>query len=125
MSAEPRLQLLETSGRVGQVGLAAGGRLLAGRRLSETSKHARDLTPTAAELFRDFGWAPADVQGVAVSRGPGSYTGLRVGVMTAKAFAYATGCRLLAADTFAVIAAQAPPDADRLDVLADAQKRNL
>src|SRR5262245_52559429 len=122
---EPRLLLLETSGRVGQVGLAAGGRLLAGRRLSETSRHARDLAPTVAGLFREFGWRPADVGAVAASRGPGSYTGLRVGVMTAKAFAYATGCRLLALDTFAAIARQAPPEADRVDVLADAQKRNL
>jgi tRNA threonylcarbamoyladenosine biosynthesis protein TsaB len=122
---EPRLLLLETSGRIGQVGLAAGGRLLAGRRLSESSRHARDLAPTVADLFREFAWAPADVQGVAVSRGPGSYTGLRVGVMTAKAFAYATGCRLLALDTFAAIARQAPPEADVVDVLADAQKRHL
>src|SRR5262245_32159459 len=96
----PRLLLLETSGRVGQVGLAADGRLLAGRRLSETHRHARDLAPTVAALFREFAWKPADVQAVVVSRGPGSYTGLRVGVMTAKAFAYATGCRLLALDTF-------------------------
>lgn len=124
-TTEPRILLLETSGRVGRVGLAAGGRLLAGRSLSESQKHARDLVPAVAELFRGFGWSPADVQAVAVSRGPGSYTGLRVGVMTAKAFAYATGCRLLAIDTFAAIARQAPAGADLVDVLADAQKRNL
>jgi tRNA threonylcarbamoyladenosine biosynthesis protein TsaB len=57
-----------------------------------------------------------------VSRGPGSYTGLRVDVMSAKAFAYATGCALLAIDTFAAVALQAPAEAGRLDVLADAQQ---
>jgi tRNA threonylcarbamoyladenosine biosynthesis protein TsaB len=62
------------------------------------------------------------VQAVLVSRGPGSYTGLRVGVISAKAFAYATGCALLAIDTFAAIAEQAPREALRLDVLADAQQ---
>jgi tRNA threonylcarbamoyladenosine biosynthesis protein TsaB len=62
------------------------------------------------------------VQAVLVSRGPGSYTGLRVGVMSAKAFAYATGCAILGVDTFTVVAAQAPDAVTRLDVLADAQQ---
>ena len=54
---------------------------------------------------------PADLTGVMVGRGPGSYTGLRVGIMSAKALAYATGCQLLAVDTFAAIAEQAPAEA--------------
>ena len=55
-----------------------------------------------------------------VGIGPGSYTGLRVGVMSAKAFAYATGCRLVAVPTFAAIALQAPPEAQLVWVVADA-----
>ena len=71
------------------------------------------------------GWRASDLQGVVVSRGPGSYTGLRVGLMSAKALAYATGCALLAIDTFAAIAWQAPPEARYLDVLADAQQEKV
>jgi tRNA threonylcarbamoyladenosine biosynthesis protein TsaB len=59
---------------------------------------------------------------VIVSRGPGSYTGLRVGIMSAKAFAYATGCVFLAVDTFSAIARQVSAEVLRLDVLADAQQ---
>jgi len=121
----PRLLILETSGRVASVALAEGGRLLGTRRLDEASRHARDLAPAVAGLLAEQGWRPRDVHAVLVSRGPGSYTGLRVGVMSAKAFTYATGCALLAVDTFAAVALQAPAACGRLDVLADAQQERV
>ncbi len=119
---DPRLLILETSGRIGQVGLALGSRLLAWRRLDEARRHARDLAPSVADLLREQQWKPREVQAVVVSRGPGSYTGLRVGIMSAKTFAYATGCALVAADTFAAIAANTPAAVDTVEVLADAQQ---
>lgn len=121
-TAGPRLLILETSGRVGQVAVAAGEVLCAVRRLDEARRHARDLAPAVRDLLAGQGWRPRDVDAVVVGRGPGSYTGLRVGIVSAKAFAYATGCALVALDTFAVLAAQAPRAAERLDVLADAQQ---
>ncbi len=121
----PRLLILETSGRVASVAVAEGNRLLGTRRLDEARRHARDLAPAVAGLLTEQGWRPRDVHAVLVSRGPGSYTGLRVGVMSAKAFAYATGCALLAVDTFAAVALQAPDACDRLDVLADAQQERV
>src|SRR6516162_1038312 len=117
-----RVLILETSGRAGQVAVAEGGRVLAERRLSETRRHGRDLAPAVAELLAGQGWPLKSVGAVVVGRGPGSYTGLRVGIISAKAFAYATGARLLAVDTFAAIAAQAPAEARQVDVLADAQQ---
>ena len=125
MTADPRLVILETSGRVGQVAVARGGELLGSRRLDEARRHARDLTPALAELLAAAGWRPRDLDGVIVSRGPGSYTGLRVGVMSARALAYATGCALLAVDTFAAIAFQAPAEASAVEVIADAQQGRL
>lgn len=116
-----RVLILETSGRTGQVALADGRALLQVRRLDETRRHARDLAPTVADLLSAQGWKPRDVQALFVSRGPGSYTGLRVGIMSAKTFAYATGCALVAIDTFAAIALQAA-DVAAVDVLADAQQ---
>ncbi len=95
------------------------------RRLDESRRNGRDLAPAVAELLKEQGWKPATIQAVIVSRGPGSYTGLRVGVMSAKTFAYAVGCVLLAIDTFAALAEQAPEDVNLLDVLADAQKDRI
>jgi tRNA threonylcarbamoyladenosine biosynthesis protein TsaB len=120
--SEPRLLLLETSNQPGLVAVAAGPDLLGTRRLDEARRHARDLAPAVAELLAEQGWKPRDIAAVAVSRGPGSYTGLRVGLMSAKAFAYATGCKLLTLETFAIIASQAPADVARLAVVADGQQ---
>jgi tRNA threonylcarbamoyladenosine biosynthesis protein TsaB len=124
-TSEPRLLVIETSAQAGQVALAEGDRLLGVRRLAEARRHARDLAPAVRDLLAEQGWRPRDLHGVVVSRGPGSYTGLRVGIMSAKALAYATGCALLAVDTFAAIACQAPPEALTLHVLADAQQDKI
>jgi tRNA threonylcarbamoyladenosine biosynthesis protein TsaB len=124
-ATNPRLLLLETSGRAGWVALAQGDTLRAVRRLDEARRHARDLAPAVRDLLAAEGWKPRDVEAVIVGRGPGSYTGLRVGLISAKVFAYATGCALIAVDTFAAIAAQAPEEALAVDVLADAQQEKV
>src|SRR2546430_466064 len=117
---DPRLLILETSGRRALVGVAAGGRVLGVRVLEEGRRNARDLAPAVAALLREQGWAARGLDAVLVSRGPGSYTGLRVGVMSAKTLAYATGCALVGVDTFAAIAVRAPAEATQLWVIADA-----
>jgi tRNA threonylcarbamoyladenosine biosynthesis protein TsaB len=122
MRMGPKTILIESSGRPGWVALAEGPVLLEARRLDEARRHARDLAPALAELLTRQGWRPGDVNAIAVGLGPGGYTGLRVGVMTAKAFAYATGCRVLGVDTFAALAAQVPAEAGAVEILADAQQ---
>jgi tRNA threonylcarbamoyladenosine biosynthesis protein TsaB len=124
-ASERRVLILETSGKVGQVAVAEGEKVQHVRRLDEARRHARDLVPAIAELLAAEHWRPKDVQAVLVSRGPGSYTGLRVGIMSAKTFAYVTGCPLLAIDTFAAIALQAPAEAAQVEVLADAQQEKV
>src|ERR1700722_14854083 len=122
---EPRLLIVETSSGIGEVALAMGERLVGQRRLEENRRNARDLAPSAAALLAEQGWRPRQIHAVIVSRGPGSYTGLRVGIMSAKTLAYATGCGLVAVETFACLARQAPRDVKRLDVIADAQQGNI
>src|SRR5207253_4227955 len=94
-SLQPRVLILETSVRTGQVALAHGEELLGVLRLDEARRHARDLAPALAELLAQQGWKARELDAVFVSRGPGSYTGLRVGIMSAKTLSYATGCALL------------------------------
>ncbi len=115
-----RWLLLETSGRGGRVGLAVGASVTRAVSLDPARRHNRDLAPTVAGLLRAEGVTANDLTGVMVSVGPGSYTGLRVGVMSAKALAYATGCRLVAVPTFAAIAEQSPAEAEVVEVIADA-----
>jgi tRNA threonylcarbamoyladenosine biosynthesis protein TsaB len=122
---ELRLLVLETSGRVGYVALASGAELGEVRRMDESRRHARDLAPAVAELCAARAWKPRELNGVIVSLGPGSYTGLRVGIISAKALAYATGCAVLGIETFAAIARQTPVEAERVEVLADAQQKKV
>jgi len=117
---DPRILILETSGRTGKVALACEPKIIRHRLLDETRLHARDLAPAVSAMLKEEGWKPAEIQALIVNRGPGSYTGLRVGLMSAKAFAYATGCALLAIEGFAAIARQS--SAEVIDVIADAQR---
>lgn len=117
---------IETSGWEGSIALLRGGALVAERTLSRTGRrHARTLVSELRELLSSAGVTSRDVQLVAVSAGPGSFTGLRVGVVCAKSFSYATGCALVGVDTFEAIAAGSPADVDRVVVLADAQRGDL
>lgn len=122
---QPRLLVLETSHRLGRVALAEGGVIVGERTLDESRRHARDLAPAVQDLLRAQSWRPADLTGVIVSRGPGSYTGLRVGIMSAKMLAYATGCTLLAIDTFEAIYQPLASTAPTVDVIADAQQDKI
>src|SRR5438034_1064164 len=120
---EPRVLIIETSSRTGSVALAEGPVLRGTRPLDEARRHAQDLAPAVSDLLKGVAWRPRDIQAVFVSRGPGSYTGLRVGIMSAKVFAYATGAALLGIETFQAIATQIPQECSGpADVLGDAQQ---
>ncbi len=120
-----RWLVIETSGRQGQVGLVCGGEIVGRVVLDPARRHARDVAPAVAQLLDASGQSLRDLTGIMVSIGPGSFTGLRVGVMSAKMAAYAAGCKLRAVETFAAIAEQAPLEAERLWVIGDALRDEL
>lgn len=92
--------LLETSGKQGFVALSEAGNLVAVRTLDESRRHARDLAPLVGEILRERQVSSLAVGVVAVSQGPGSYTGLRVGIASALAFRFATDCHMMLVPTF-------------------------
>jgi tRNA threonylcarbamoyladenosine biosynthesis protein TsaB len=116
-----RFLIIDTAQRPGRVAVAHADAVVGSCLLEESRRHARDLAPLVKQLLAEQGWRPRCLSAVLVSLGPGSYTGLRVGIISAKTLAYATGCALLGIDTFAAIARQAPADVP-IDVLADAQQ---
>lgn len=101
------LLALESSTSQGGAALVADGAAIASIRLDEGLRHGRELMPAAAALLEKQGLRATDLHAVAVSAGPGSYTGTRVGVMAAKALAYAASCRLAAVSSLAALAASA------------------
>jgi len=117
---------IETSGLAGLVALRRDGILLEERELEHTRRrHAQTLILELQTLLRNHQLAPTDVNIVGVSHGPGSFTGLRVGIVVAKTFAFATDCRLVAVDTFAAIAEAADKSVTSLSVVSDAQRQQL
>jgi len=120
-----RVLVLETSGRVGQVALASGERVLAEERLAEAHRRASDLASTVQRLLTAQSWKARDLTAVVVGLGPGSYTGLRVGLASAKALSYATGCKFFGVETFAAIAIRAPSANRAITVIADALQGKL
>ena len=88
-------------------------------------QHAAMLAPLIAKMLHRAGIAPADLSAIAVSSGPGSYTGLRVGGATAKAMAYALGKPLIAVSTLNALADAAllaHPDAEFFLPMIDARR---
>ncbi len=68
--------------------------------------HAEKLHVFIEEMLKETGVSVQEIQAVAVSKGPGSYTGLRIGVSTAKGLCYALGIPLISVDTLQVLAKQ-------------------
>ncbi len=94
---------IDTSLPSGSVAALDEGRI-AECRLAVPGDHARLLAAALDEVAQRLGWGVRDVELVAVVRGPGSFTGLRVGTATAKAIAWATGARIVGVSGFELIA---------------------
>jgi tRNA threonylcarbamoyladenosine biosynthesis protein TsaB len=88
-------------------------------------RHGRTLVPTLRDLLRAAGLDPRALDFIAVGLGPGSYTGLRIGLTAAKTLAYATRRPLVGLDSLELLARNAPGAARRVAVIVDAQRGDL
>ena len=114
----------------GTLALRRDGKLLEERELEQSRRrHAQTLISEVHELLQAHELPSSDVGVIAVSHGPGSFTGLRVGIVFAKTFAYATGCSIVAVDTLQVVAEAVAGDEfseiTRVHVVSDAQREQL
>ena len=96
---------IETSTRVCSVALSVDGKTAALLETNTESSHARQITVFAEQLMYKAGLNFQDLDAIAVSKGPGSYTGLRIGVSTAKGFCYSLDKPLLSVGTLQSLAA--------------------
>lgn len=114
---------IETSGLAGSVALLRDDAVVAERRLDTAGRrHAQTLHAELRDLLQAAGLSAREIDALAVSLGPGSFTGLRVGVVGAKTWAYATGCRVVGVETPLICAAAAPADWSHVWVVTDAQR---
>jgi len=95
---------LDTATSRGSVALEHGSAVAAQVDLAELHGHARDLLDTIDRLLRSQGLGPRDLLGIGVAAGPGSFTGVRVGMATAKGLCYSLQIGLLAISTLESLA---------------------
>jgi tRNA threonylcarbamoyladenosine biosynthesis protein TsaB len=120
-----RILALETSGKSGSVAVAEDAKTLHWRELAAEQRSAQSVAPAIQRLLDYVSWRPMDLELIALTVGPGSFTGLRVGVATAKVLGYATGAEVLGVNTLDVIAFQATTDRPQLAVAMDAQRSQV
>jgi tRNA threonylcarbamoyladenosine biosynthesis protein TsaB len=107
---------------MGQVALWADGRVLAEHTVTQSLRHGAHLFPALRRIHDEAGRRPGELDLVAVSQGPGSYTGLRIGITAARTIAYVLGRPILGVPSMDVIAENAPPEAEHVAVVLDAKR---
>jgi len=99
---------IETATKNCSVALAKDGQTLLCREMAEQGySHAEKLHVFIEDIIKELNLSFRDLNAIAISQGPGSYTGLRIGVSAAKGLCFALGIPLIAIDTLTALAAQA------------------
>ncbi len=123
--AEDKILAIETSSRVGSIALGLGDELLLTENFERNLRHAAELLPGMDRASRQLGWTPGELDQVYVSAGPGSFTGLRIGITVAKTLAQACAVQIVAVPSIEVIAGNAPAQALNVAVVLDAKRKQV
>lgn len=116
---------IDTATMVCSIGLADLKRTVAEMTLHTRKTHSERLMPMIQQMIADAELTPQDLSGIAVSIGPGSFTGLRIGITTAKSMAFALGIPVIGIPTLEALAAQFPYSRHLICPIIDAQKGNV
>jgi tRNA threonylcarbamoyladenosine biosynthesis protein TsaB len=122
---EIRALVIETSGRIGSIALAIDGRIAREETFSHGLQNAAKILTIIDSLVRAQAWSPRDIDEIYISIGPGSFTGLRIGVTIAKTIALVTNAKIIAVPTVEVLARNAPSDATNVIVVLDAKRDQI
>ncbi|MBT9172037.1 MAG: tRNA threonylcarbamoyladenosine biosynthesis protein TsaB [Syntrophomonadaceae bacterium] len=107
------------------VALATPGQLLVEYTQQISKTHSEKLLPLVAAALHDAGLAPEALDGVAVAAGPGSFTGVRIGVTTARALGQALNIKLAAVSTLEALCQQAPYFPGLVSPILDARRQQV
>ena len=126
LASEAKVLLLETSGSCGIVALGFGSNIISHRVLEIAKRHVSDMAPAIAEMLKECGWEAKNLDAIATGIGPGSYTGLRIGLMSSRTLAMMTGARLLGISTFEILAQHGLEAGHaKVEIIADAQQDKI
>jgi tRNA threonylcarbamoyladenosine biosynthesis protein TsaB len=109
-----RILNIETATQLCSVALSTDGKCVLKREIIEERSHASLLTVFIEELLHEAGITSDKLDAIAVGKGPGSYTGLRIGVSTAKGLCYGSGLPLIAVSTLKIMTMQVITNQDSI-----------
>jgi tRNA threonylcarbamoyladenosine biosynthesis protein TsaB len=117
---------IETSTKNCSVSVAKEGKTLICNEIAEEGySHAERLHVFIEASLKEIGITYKDLVAIAVSQGPGSYTGLRIGISAAKGLCFALGIPLIAVDTLKVLASQASISSGLIVPMIDARRMEV
>ena len=116
---------LETSTGCGSIALTRSGRLLAEATVQPEKTHSRRLLGTVSWIMQAAGVDWPAIDGIGVSLGPGSFTGLRIGLAAAQGLALAAGIPLVGVETLDALALACVGVTDRICPVLDARKQEV
>lgn len=117
-----RLLALDTSTPHASLSLSDGKEILAETLYQSGNSHSQVLPQEIEHLLQRLRWTWSDVQGIVVGIGPGSFTGLRVGIASAQGLAWAHGCPLYGVPSLDALALHAPAPCASILTCLDARK---
>lgn len=120
-----RLLAIDTSTPTVSVAVHDGSAVLAERAVTDARRHGELVAPLVAEVLAEAGLAPSGVTGLVVGLGPGPYTGLRVGVVTAAVMAHALAVPVYGVCSLDALALRAEVDDEPFAVLTDARRKEV
>jgi len=116
---------IETSCSIGSVAVCSGNTIIGRQTFGKASNHGKEIVSSLEAVFNEIKWKPNDIDLIAVSIGPGSYTGLRIGVTCAKALAYGLGKPVIDVPTLDVLAENIKDDVKHICPVIDAKRKRV
>lgn len=120
-----KILAIDTSNQPLAVALYADGQVAAYRETNQSRNHSLQLLPFIADMMTEVQWQPRDLDRVVVAQGPGSYTGVRIGVTTAKTLATTLNIELVGVSSLMTLAANVDEPTTLVVPIFDARNDNL
>ncbi|MGX7328236.1 tRNA (adenosine(37)-N6)-threonylcarbamoyltransferase complex dimerization subunit type 1 TsaB [Enterococcus bulliens] len=116
---------IDTSNQTMALALMEDGNLIAQLQTTVNKNHSRSLLPAIDFLMHSVQWQPKDLERIVVAKGPGSYTGLRIGVTTAKTLAQTLKIPLHSVSSLAILALNVGQEHELIVPLMNARRNNV
>ncbi|MBI1811510.1 MAG: tRNA (adenosine(37)-N6)-threonylcarbamoyltransferase complex dimerization subunit type 1 TsaB, partial [Nitrospirae bacterium] len=120
-----KILAIDTSTMLGGIAILDESLLIAESRLNVRSTHSERLMTEIERCLKQSGIKISDIDVFAVATGPGSFTGLRIGVSTVKGFSYATGKQIVSVPTLEALAWNFPYSKYPVCTMLDARKKEV